>query len=181
MKLAFVTKLTPREKKIFGVVVALLVLMMGYHGVWTPVAQKLGQLDDEIFAMEMKLRKAKTHIRQREDIVEESKKFPNLEQIDGGTDEEEIARLLNLIEQTARKDGVSLSDVKPQPVKSDKTTKRFEVELNAESALEQMISFIYDLEHSPELLKIERVDTSPKEENSPVLRSSFVVARVVMK
>lgn len=174
-------ELNPREKKIGYVVVALLGVMITYHGIIRPMGQKFSSLDDEIFAMQMRLRKAKTLIRQKNDVLEASKKYVNLEKMDAGTDEEEIARLLNFIEQTARKDNASLSDVKPQPVKSDKVTKVYTVELNAEGELNSLMELVYELEHSEQLLKIERVDMSPKEEKSAILRASLVVSRVVVK
>lgn len=176
---AFWEKLKPREKKILYMVAGLLVAVLGYHGVWRPLTEKISSLDDGIFTMEMRLRKAKILVRQHAEVAEEAKKYPNLEQLSAGTDEEETARLLSLIEQTARKNGCSLSDVKPQAVKTDKWIKRFEVDLNAESTLEQMIGFIYELEHSPQLLKIERVAMAPKEEKSSTLRSQLTVVRTV--
>ena len=175
-------KLTPREKTILAWVIALLVLVTGYHGVWRPMTAKIGDLDDEIFSLQLKIRKAKTLLRQKDEVLEESKKYPNLGRMNAGSDEEEIARLLNFIEQTARKLGVSLSDVKPQAVQSDKMSKRYLVELNAESGLKELASFVYGLEHSPEILKIEQVNTGPKDEKSALLlRSAIVVTRVVVK
>lgn len=176
---AIFDKLKPREKKILYVVVGLLVVMAGYHGVLTPMTAKIDTLDDEIFSMEMRLRKAKILVRQREEVLEEAKKYQNLDQLNAGTDEEETARLLSLIEQTARNVGCSLSDVKPEAVKTDKWIKRFQVELTAESSLEQLVTFIYELEHSPQILKIERVSMAPKEEKSPSLRSRLTVVRTV--
>lgn len=175
------SKLSERERKILYVVVALLIVLFGYHGVWNPMREKLASMDDEIFAMQMKLRKAKIFIRQKPDVEEASKKFSNLEQMDAGTDEEEIARLLNLIEQTARKNGVSLSDVKPEPVKSDKITKRYTIELNAEANLESLMPFIYEIERSPQTLKIERTHINPKEDKSVIMRANIVVTRLVVK
>ena len=100
-------------------------------------------------------------------------------QLDGGTDEEETARLLSLIEQSARKYGVSLSDVKPNPMKAEKWTKRFEVELNGECTLEQLTQFIFELEQSAQMLKVEQISSAPKEEKSPILRSQLTVVRTV--
>lgn len=177
----FPKKLTPREQKILIVTVLLALVAVGYYGVWRPGLEKFLSLDEQIFAMQMKLRKAKIFLRQKDEILAEAKKYPNLAQMDAGKDEEEIARLLNLIEQTARRSGVSLSDVKPQQVQSDKVSKRFAVELHAESPLEQLVIFLHELQVSAELLKIEQVQTSPKEEQSQVLRSYLVVTRVVVK
>ena len=175
-------KLTPREKTILAWVIGLLVMMIGYHGVWRPMTAKLADLDGEIFSMQLKIRKAKTFLRQKDEVLEESKKYPNLSHMEAGSDEEEIARLLNFIEQTARKLGVSLSDVKPQAVQSDKVSKRYLVELSGESGLKELASFVYEIEHSPEVLKIEQVNTGPKDEKDPLLlRSAIVVTRVVVK
>lgn len=177
----FFDKLKPREKKILYVTAALLLVMIGYHGILRPLTDKMASLDDGIFAMELRLRKAKILIRQREEIMDEAKKFPNLEQLNAGTDEEETARMLSLMEQTARKTGCSLSDVKPLPVKTDKFIKRFEVELTAEAVMEQLVNFVYELEHSALLLKVERAVTSPKEGNSSTVRAQLTVVRQVTK
>lgn len=175
----FLTKLSPREKKILYAALTVIMIAAGYHGILNPLKEKIALLDDEIFSAEMKLRKAKIYLRQKDLIIEESKKYPNLAQLDAGTDEEETARILSMIEQSARRYGVSLSDVKPNPIKSDKWMKRFEVELNGECSLEQLTQFIFDLEHSAEMLKVEQVSTTPKEEKSPVLRSQMTVVRTV--
>ncbi len=174
-------KLSAREKKIAYTVVALLILVFGYRGIWRPFIEKLTSMDGEIFTMQLKLRKAKTFILQREQVMEEAKKYPNLEQMDAGSDEQEIARLLNLLEQKARRLGVSISDVKPNQLLSDKISKRFMVELNAECELGQLVDFIYELQNAPERLKIDRIEVATKEDKSAVLRSSFVVTRVVVK
>jgi Tfp pilus assembly protein PilO len=181
LKIPALAKLSERERKILYVVIGLMIFVFGYHAVWNPMMEKFSQLDDEIFAMQMRLRKAKTFIRQKDAVMEASKKFTNLEQMDAGSDEEEIARLLNFIEQTARKNGVSLSDVKPQPVRSDKVTKQYMVELNAEASLASVTDFIYELEHSPQMLRLERVTVTPKEENSPTLRAFLTVSRMVVQ
>lgn len=174
-------KLTSRERKILYVVVGLLFLVLGYHGVWSPLKNKFSDLDDEVFSLELRLRKAKVYLRQKGEIFEESKKYPNLEQMDARSDEEEISSLMNFIAETARRAGVSLPDLKPQQVKSDKMTKQYIVEISAESELSKLIEFTYELQNSPELLKVEQVKTAPREGKSPVLRSSLVVSRVVVK
>ncbi len=176
-----IPKLTAREKKIAYVVGFMFTLLVGFHGVWTPMQNKFSELEDQIFAMEMKVRKAKTFIRQKDDVAELSKKYTNLEKMDAGTDEEEIARLLNFIEQTARKNNVSLSDVKPEAVQSDKITKRYTVLLSAEAQLSALVDYIHELQNSEQLLKLERVDIAPKEDQSAILRSNLVVTRVVVK
>lgn len=177
----FWNRLSAREKNILYVTIFLLVILAGYHGIWNPGIVKFQQLDEQIFAYQMKIRKAKTFLRQKDQVAEEVAKYPNLEQMNAGTDEEEIAQLLNFIEQAARDHTVSLSDVKPEQVQSDKWSKRYIIVLNAESKLSNLIEFIYALQYSPQLLKIERVDTAPKEDESRTLRSSLTVTRVVVK
>ncbi|MBN1687885.1 MAG: type 4a pilus biogenesis protein PilO [Candidatus Omnitrophica bacterium] len=173
-------KMSARERKILVIVIILLIGVGFYHGVYRPVAGKFAEVNDQVFSLQLKIRKAKIFLQQKNDILEESKKYSNLEQMDAGKDEEEIARLLNLIERTARQSGVSLSDVKPQQVKSDKISKRFVVELNAESGVQQIVEFVYELQHSPQLLKIERIETAPKEEKSLIMRTYLVITRVVV-
>lgn len=172
-------KLSSREKNILYIAVTVMLIAGGFHGILRPLNEKITVLDNEIFSMEMKLKKAKVYLLQKDLILEEAKKYPNLAQLDAGTDEEETARILSLIEQSARKYGVSLSDVKPSPIKTDKWSKRFEVELNGECSLEQLTQFVFELEHSAQMLKVEQISSTPKEEKSPVLRSQMTVVRTV--
>ena len=177
----FLTKLTPRERVIASVTGMLLFLMFGYHGVWRPMTAHFSELNDEIFVMQMKLRKAHVFLKQRDAISEEAKKYPNLAQMDARKDEEEIASLLNFIENEARSAQVNLSDVKPQQVNQDRTAKRYVVELTAESGIKELITFIHRLQYSPQMLRIEKVDSAPKDEKSGTLRTSLIVNRVVVK
>lgn len=174
-------KLTPREKKILIFVGVLLAMVGSYHGVLHPLLAKISNMDEEISAMEMKLRKAHVFAGQSREILEEAKKHSTLNQMQAGTDEEETAKLLNLIEKTARKTGATLADMKPKPVTADKMFKRYGVELNADLKLEELISFLYELEHSSQLLNIEQIILSPREDNAQRLRAFILVTRVVVK
>lgn len=174
-------KLSVRERKIAFVAAFLLFIWLGYHGVWLPMTSRFEELNDEIFAMQMKLRKANIFLRQKDEINEEAAKYPNLKQMDARKDEEEIAALLNFIESEARATQVSLSDVKPQQVSSDKVSKRYVVELTAESGIKELIELIHRLQYSPEMLRVDRVEIAPKDEESTVLRTFLVVNRVVVK
>lgn len=174
-------KLSAREKKIGYAVIALLMILVIYHGVWRPMSSKFASLNDEIFGMQMKLRKAKIFLRQKDEVNEEAKRYPNLQQLDARKDEEEIASLLNFIEQEARGSSVNLSDVKPQQVSGDKVSKRYVVELTAESGIKELIQFVYSLQYSPQMLKVERVEMVPKEEGAATLKTFLVVTRVVVK
>lgn len=174
-------KLTARERKILYVVFGLLILILIYHGVWIPLQNKFAELDREIFAMQMKLRKAHAFLSQKTAVMQEAQNHSNLQQMDAGSDEEEIAKLLNFIEQQARGAGISISDLKPQPPQSDKITKRLSVELNAESSLEQLVGFIYQLEHSQQLLKVQQISTTNKDEKSTTLKSFMIITRYMVK
>ena len=179
--MGFLTKMKPRERFLVSVTGGMLVLLIVYHGIWVPLTKRFETLQDEIFAMQMKLRKAHLYAKQRDQVLQEAKKFPNLEQLDAKKDEEETASLLNFIEKEARDVQVTLFDVKPQHVSSDKASKRYRVDLTTESGLKEFTEFIYHLQYSPQMLRIEHVQMTPKEDKSPVLRSSLSVTRVVVK
>ena len=175
------SKLKPSERTLLIIVIVLLAFGLGYYGGFKPIQGKLASLDDDIFAMQMQLRKAKIFVRQHDSVMEEAKKFPNLEGMNARKDEEENAALLSFIEEEARKAHVTLSDVKPQTATGDRITKRYTVELSIESGMKELMEFIYHLQFSPQMLKVEKVETAPKEEGSAVLRSNLVMQRIVVK
>ncbi len=174
-------KLKSSERVLLVIVIILLAIGLGYYGGLKPIEAKLGNLDSEIFSLQLKLRKAKIFVQQRDAVMEEAKKYPNLEGMNARKDEEENAALLSFIEEEARKARVTLSDVKPQTTTGDRLTKRYTVELSIESGMKELIEFIYHLQFSPQLLKVERVESAPKEEGSEILRSNLVMQRVVVK
>ncbi len=175
------SKLKPSERILFVIVLVLLALGFAYYGGWKPIQAKFASLDDEIFSMQLRLRKAKILVHQRDQILEESKKYPNLQGMDARKDDEENASLLGFIEEEARKASITLSDVKPQSMSEDRLTKRYTVELVVEAEMKALIAFVYHLQFSPQMLKVQRAEMAPKEEGSAILRGNLVMERVVVK
>lgn len=175
------SKLKPSERMLLVIVGVLLACGFAYYGGWKPIQAKFSALDEEIFSMQLRLRKSKILVHQRDQVLEEAKKYPNLQGMDARKDEEENASLLSFIEEEARRARITLSDVKPQSMNEDRLTKRYTVELIIESGMKELIEFVYHLQFSTQMLKVVRAEMAPKEEGSAVLRSSLVMERVVVK
>jgi len=159
----FLSKLAKRERYIAYVTAVVVVFFFFSRVMLRPIINKLNDLNQEIAIQEKRLEKS-LNILVQEDMINSSyKKYvENLKQTN--SDEEEFAELLSEIEKIAKKAGVFLSDMKPLPVKKVDFYKEYVIELEAESEITFLIDFIYQLEKSPRLLKVEKFHLTPKRE-----------------
>jgi hypothetical protein len=58
--------------------------------------------------------------------------------------------------------------------------KKYEVELEIEGEMEQVVNFLYQLNNSPQLLRAEKVALNPKDRDSTTVRAKLNVTKVVM-
>lgn len=159
----FLSKLSKRERHIAYITAIVLVFFFFSRVMLRPIINKLNDLNQEIAIQEKRLEKSLNILFQEDAINSNYKKYvENLKQTH--SDEEEIAELLSEIEKIAKKTAVFLSDIKPLPVKKVTFYKEYVVELEAESEIASLIDFIYQLEKSPRLLKVEKFHLTPKKE-----------------
>jgi len=82
--------------------------------------------------------------------------------------------LLGEIESLARRNGVSLIDIKPQPPHLN-SSKGASVSILTESAWEPLARFIYQVYESPQLLQVERASLHRKNEDTAILQGQLLI------
>lgn len=97
-----------------------------------------------------------------------------------GSTAEENAAMLAEIEKIASGEGIALAATKPREPKVDSYGERYEVEMEFDADMVRCIRFLYALESSPQLLKVERVAVdSRKGPAAAALRAVVLVSKVV--
>jgi Tfp pilus assembly protein PilO len=144
-----------------------------------PVYSKIKSLDDEIREKEIGIQKNFRISMQKDRILSETAKYtPFLNSLKYA--EEDMTSILKEIEKLANKSSVYLIDLKPAGIKESTTSKKYLVSLECETQMEQLTDFMYNIENSNRLLRIEKYQISPKSKESSIARCSITISKIVM-
>ncbi|MFH0738725.1 MAG: hypothetical protein V2A59_02560 [Candidatus Omnitrophota bacterium] len=176
---SILTRLSKREKIILYGAALFMFLVLLDRMIIYPVFHRLESLDEEIKQKEYTVRKNIHILAQKDKILSESAKYaPFLSSLK--SEEEEISSLLKEVETQANKASVYLVDLKPAGSKDIGTSKKYLVNLNCEAQMEQVISFMYNIENSNKLLIIEKYQITPKSRDSSVAKCSLTISKIAM-
>ena len=54
---------------------------------------------------------------------------------------------------------------------------KYKIDVEAETEMSYLMDFIYQLEKSPQLVKVDKISLSPQKKNSPVLKAFLVISK----
>lgn len=75
---------------------------------------------------------------------------------------------------------VTLVEVKPTDLKSEKIIKRYSINLNCEATMEQLASFMFLLENSTTLFTVDNYNITSKDKEKGILKCNMVVSKIVI-
>jgi DNA-directed RNA polymerase subunit F len=176
---AFFSNLSRREKIIFYVALGFLTLTILDRLIIYPVLSKIKSLNEEIRIEKTQIKKDLHILAQKERILKETKKYARYS-IQDLSAEEVATALLKEIGDLANKTAVYLVDIKPTGVKEGSVFRKYYVSLSCEAQMEQIFNFMYKLESSNSLLRIEKYNISPKSEGSSIARCSIIISKTAI-
>ncbi len=172
------SRLPKKEKFILYIVIFFISLVILDRLIISPVFSKMKFLDKEIQSKESQIKKNLRILAQKDRIAAENAKYGSfLNSFESG--EDQAASSLKEIEDYANKASVYLIDMKPSTVKESGTSKKYLINLNCEAQMEQLVSFMYHIENSKELLTIEKCQISPKAKDSSIASCSMVISKTI--
>ena len=172
-------KLSKKEKIVLSVAFAFLALAFLDRLLISPIRTKFNALNQQIRISEKQLGGDMRNINQKEFISEEYEQYlPYIRR--SGSDEEEVAKILGEIEALARKSSVYLVDMKPRKPREVEFYKEYTVEIEAEGYMESLMSFIYQLNTSSQLLRVETLRLNLTKGDSNVLSASMLITKVLI-
>ncbi len=173
------TKLSKREKLILYAVVVFVACAVTDRLVIRPIGSRFGQLKDEILLQEKLLGKNIMNMDQGKVAINEYKKYVNYLK-PAGSDEEEMAKFLSSIEGFARRSTVYLSSIKPRPIVKTDVYKKCIADVESEANTEALIDFLYQIESSNNLFKVEKIQLIPKTAGSSIIKGYIVVTKILI-
>ena len=176
----FLTRLSKREKAVFYAAVCAVSVVLLDQLVIYPVYTKMKSLNSQTKEREAAIRRDLHILAQKDRIASEAKKYSSFAGA-GQSQDEDITLLLKEIETLANKSALYIIDMKPGAVKEDTDgTRRYQVSLNCEGQMEQIMDFIYNIENSSILLVVDRYQITPKSKESSIAKCSIGVSKVVI-
>lgn len=176
----YFAKLSKREKT-FVYATALIVFFAAVDRlVYVPIVNLSDELDREILMQEKQIKANWRNLAMREAVLKTFSVYDGYAS-STGSDEKEVANLLNEIEALARKNGLSLINVKPKPLTKEQYWKRYHVEVEIETEWTPLFKFIYDLYSSKFLLRVKHLRLVPKGRLTTEVKGYLLINKSVIQ
>ncbi len=176
----FFNNLSDKERKLFYVAAVFVVLTLLDRVFFGPVMDRLQTLDKQIEEQKNIIKRDMRFLTYKDYILKESETYQHYFPKKDQTEEEIIAAFLKEIESRASKTGVNIIQVKPSESRHFKGYIEYYANLNAEGKLEDTIAFMHSIDSSPELLKVTKLNMSPKRASATEVVSAMVVKKMIV-
>ncbi|MFH1621950.1 MAG: type 4a pilus biogenesis protein PilO [Candidatus Omnitrophota bacterium] len=134
-------------------------------------------MNQEISIKQTRLWKYLKLIKEKDLVREEFKKYSHKLKT-RNSEEEEMAFVLSEIERIGKSTGMSLRDVKPQKIKNMDFYKVMLVEIRYQANMHTLSEFIYDLQNSSFLLKVNRLQINSMGGDSALLEGVIQISKI---
>ena len=173
----FNIRLSAKEK--IGLIVAssIFSFTVVYTFIINPINNKIKQINQEIKIIQAQLAFDLINVSQKKDIAHEYEKYARYQK-DAGSDEEKMTIMLSALEDIGRDSGLTLLDIKPQQSDNITTFKKFSIAVEAAGTVEQLISFLYKLNTSDNLFRVEKLRLNVRDKNAQQIKASIMVTKI---
>jgi Tfp pilus assembly protein PilO len=175
-----ISGLSPRQRVLLGVAVALVSLAVLKQFVYAPIVDRFQEVDEEILLKEGQLRKNVKTLATREAVLKAYAPY-RASASTTGSPEETIGGLLAEIEELARKAGLTLANVRPKPATKIDVGTQYPVELEFETEMSPLIKFIHGLHGSNHLLRVSQLRLDPKGGRGPQVKVYLLINKTVLQ
>ena len=135
---------------------------------------QINQLDERITTLKNELDDNKRTISSKDNINKESELYGKY-LVKEESPDRELPKIINTL---AIQSELINSELKPI---NSKDTNRYLVELNAEGKMKNVVNFMYNLNTVQSLLKVEKIDISPKAAKSEILKIYILISKAVVQ
>lgn len=171
----------PRGKDIWILVSGIIAVMLLLVGIALgPVNNKFRELDDEISRQEKKLvRNLRILSPSARKAVESEYRQYGLRIQKKGSSDEENSQMLAELDRLAGESRLTLLATKPQKTKVEPDVETYVVEIEVEAEMPALMGFVYGIETSSQVLRIDRLVIDSKGEGSALVKGALTVSKIV--
>ena len=170
-------RMSKKERTLFLIAIIFVGFAVLYRVVVLPAIGKSRALNRQIRLKRQMIENSLRLLNQKEDIQRQSQKFANYTK-QKLSEEEETASFLKEIEGIAKNSSVSLIDLKPYSAERKDFYIEYRIEIETESDMNQLITFIHNLQSSESLLRVVKFRISQKLDESSTLKTYLTITKV---
>lgn len=176
----FISELSPNGRKIL-IVAAFFVLLAAFDRLFLgPSLNKLKEIDDKIVNEESIVRQNIKFLSYRERVAREAGLYKDFYAASVRSEEEIIAEFLKKIELLATQSQVTLSKVSPSAQDYQKERIKYFVSIDCSGKLEDISNFVYLINNSRELLKVEKMNFAANNRDAEKIQATMTVSRMII-
>jgi hypothetical protein len=171
------SRLSKRERIIAYLLIAAVCFMLFDRAVLSPITMRLEALNAEIVSKEKKLIRSMHIIGQEETITNEYNDYTKeLKQVH--SDEAAITLFQRSIEDAAKKANLSIRSMQPSEIERSGLYKKYAIKVDAEATAVHLTDFMYQVERSPQLLRISEFSLSPRRGDPSTLNIYMLITKI---
>lgn len=178
MNLALFARMSKSEKMFFAVTVFFVGAALADRAMIAPIASRIQLLDEKINTQTELIKKNVRIVAEKDRVKATAKEF-SVYSRKAATQEEEVAFLLGEVENLARKNSLYIVDMKPLAMQEDKGSRKYSVDLNCEAQMDQLISFMHDVENSQKLFVVESFNITSKSKDSSIAKCNLRISNII--
>jgi hypothetical protein len=170
--------ITKREKILGALTVSVAVVTVAYGFIMEPLINRWNALGRDISDKKGLLAKHSRILRNNDEIEKLHSEYTRYFQTEKLSPEEESASALSNIEKLARETNAHITNIKPLSTKNYENYTKFTFRVTTESRIGELAKFIYKLQSSEQLLKIERMVLRAKERSPDTIKAILHINKV---
>lgn len=176
----FISKLSPNEKKIFYVTVAIVTFAMLDRLFFGPVLSRIKGIDDEIKAQQSSIQRDLRFLAFKSKINDESQDLKKYMSSKKMAEDDINTEIFSRIEKIANQNSVSLIKSNPTtPLKQDNFTQYY-ANVECAGSLKDVTNFMYTINTTDELFKIVKYSMTPKKGSETDVNLTLTIAKLVV-
>jgi hypothetical protein len=173
------SKLSKRDKASLYASAVILFIVFLDRAIVGPIYSRTLELDKAIVDKQAAI-KRDLKVLSQIDSIEKRKAEYRAYSVQETTPEQDTSSLFKEVDALALKSLINVADIKPQDPKKEKGFKKYQVNVACEAPFEKLIEFMYNIENSKKVLKIEKFTIALKSRQDLVLKCTMTISKVVL-
>ena len=173
----FLTNLSKRERIFFFLAAVAIALSLVGSFFLTPISAKWDLINGKILNKEIELKRKTKYLNQKDRVRSVYQEYNEYAK-EKVSDEEALAVLLSRLEEEAGASGIHIIDIRPKPTKDLIIYKKYALELTCETTIEKCIDFVYNLQKSPQLIRVEMLNLASSGKDKPLLNARMTISAI---
>lgn len=175
----FVSKLNPKQQVLFFIVVILVTIVLFERLLVAPSLSRVKQLDESIEKQEEVIRENLAFLQNKKDVEKEIDVFKEFYTKDTRVEEEVIAEFLKQLEFLGIQSNVQLSKITPAGQEYQKEYLKYFLTVDCSGTLEKITNFIYTINNSKDLLKVEKMSLASSRSGDEV-KTNLTISKMII-